>query len=140
MPSFYLQINGRSLEVVLWDCVANNSTMFFGAILLDLWDTTFSEDSVWYRCVSAGQFLFRHGNFTQRIHVNHPSLVRSLRHFGISGNLRPGDENLRHLTVTSRFKKLHILFWQSIVKTQPNVHAFSTFCSQQVHTDLCLPG
>ena len=33
------------------------------------------------------------------------SLVRSLRHFGIAENLRPGDENLRHLTVTSRFKK-----------------------------------
>ena len=43
------------------------------------------------------------------IHVNPPSFVRSLRHFGIAENLRPGDENLRHLTVASRFKKkLHI--------------------------------
>ena len=37
------------------------------------------------------------------IHVNPPSFVRSLRHFGIAENLRPGDENLRHLTVKSRF-------------------------------------
>ena len=37
------------------------------------------------------------------IHVNPPSFVRSLRHFGIAENLRPGDENLRHLTVTSIF-------------------------------------
>ena len=37
------------------------------------------------------------------IHVNPPSFVRSLRHFGIAENLRPGDENLRHLTVDSRF-------------------------------------
>ena len=35
------------------------------------------------------------------IHVNPPSFVRRLRHFGIAENLRPGDENLRHLTVTS---------------------------------------
>ena len=34
-------------------------------------------------------------------HVNPPSFVRRLRHFGIAENLRPGDENLRHLTVTS---------------------------------------
>ena len=34
-------------------------------------------------------------------HVNPPSFVRTLRHFGIVENLRPGDENLRHLTVTS---------------------------------------
>ena len=40
------------------------------------------------------------------IHVNPPSFVRSLRHFDITENLRPGDENLRHLTVTSRFKKM----------------------------------
>ena len=36
------------------------------------------------------------------IHVNPPSFVRRLRHFGIAENLRPGDANLRHLTVTSR--------------------------------------
>ena len=42
------------------------------------------------------------------IHVNPPSLVRILRHFSIAENLSPGDENLRHLTVTRRFKKLHI--------------------------------
>ena len=35
------------------------------------------------------------------IHVNPPSFVRSLRHFGMDENLRPGDENLRHLTITS---------------------------------------
>ena len=35
------------------------------------------------------------------IHVNPPSFVRRLRHFGIAENLRPGDENLRHLTVTT---------------------------------------
>ena len=43
-------------------------------------------------------------SFNQRlvgIHVNPPSFVRRLRHFGIAENLRPGDENLRHLTVTS---------------------------------------
>ena len=51
------------------------------------------------------------------IHVNPPSLVRSLRHFGIAENLRPGDENLSHLTVTSRIKKIAVYFWQSIVKT-----------------------
>ena len=54
------------------------------------------------------------------IHVNPPSLVRSLRHFGIAENLRPGDENLRHLTVTSRFKII-----------ASNFHAFSTFCFSQ---------
>ena len=43
------------------------------------------------------------------IHVNPPSLVRSLRHFGIAENLRPRDENLRHLTVTSTFKKIAYL-------------------------------
>ena len=59
--------------------------------------------------------------------VNPPSFVRSLRHFGIAENLRPGDENLRQLTVTSRFKKC-VYFWQSIVKTQPNFCACSTFC------------
>ena len=66
------------------------------------------------------------------VHVNPPSLVRSdsLRHFGIAENLRPGDENLRHLTVTSRFKII-ASFVQSIVKTQPNFHAFSTFCFSQ---------
>ena len=42
----------------------------------------------------------------ENIHVNPPSFVRSLRHFGIAENLRPGVENLRHLTVTSRFKKI----------------------------------
>ena len=31
--------------------------------------------------------------------VNPPSFVRRLRHFGIPENLRPGDENLRHLTI-----------------------------------------
>ena len=46
--------------------------------------------------------------WNRRIHVNPPSFVRSLRHFGIAENLRPGDENLRHLTVTSRFKKWRI--------------------------------
>ena len=46
--------------------------------------------------------------------------VRSLRHFGIAENLRPGDENLRHLTVTSRFKKKSVYFWQSKVITQPS--------------------
>ena len=46
-----------------------------------------------------------------RIHVNPPSFVRSLRHFDIAENLRLGDENLRHLTVTSRFKK-KCVFWQ----------------------------
>ena len=51
--SFDFQVNSRSLEVVLWDCVANNSTMFFGEILLDLCDTAFSDDSVWYRYVLA---------------------------------------------------------------------------------------
>ena len=35
------------------------------------------------------------------IHVNPPSFVRRLRHFGIAENLRPGDEHLRHFTVTS---------------------------------------
>ena len=44
----------------------------------------------------------------KHIHVNPPSFVRSLRHFGIAENLRPGDENLRHLTVTSIFKKMCI--------------------------------
>ena len=39
------------------------------------------------------------------MHVNPPSFVRSLRHFGIAENLRPGDENLRHLTLTPRIKK-----------------------------------
>ena len=43
--------------------------------------------------------------FRRFIHVNPPSFVRSLRHFDIAENLRPGDENLRHLAVTSRFKK-----------------------------------
>ena len=62
------------------------------------------------------------------IHVNPPSFVRSLRHFDIAENLRPGDENLRHLTVTSRFKKT-VYFWQAKVKTQPNFRAFSTFYS-----------
>ena len=61
------------------------------------------------------------------IHVNPPSFVRSLRHFDIAENLRPGDENLRHLTVTSRFKKKCVYFWQSQVKTQHNFRAFSTF-------------
>ena len=42
------------------------------------------------------------------IHVNPPSLVRSLRQFGFAENLPPAVENLRHLTVTSGFKKLHI--------------------------------
>ena len=42
------------------------------------------------------------------IHVNPPSFVRSLRHFGIAENLRPRDENLRRLTAISRFKKLRI--------------------------------
>ena len=45
---------------------------------------------------------------TLACHVNPPSFVRSLRHFGIAENLRPGDENLRHLTATSRFKKLRV--------------------------------
>ena len=58
------------------------------------------------------------------IHVNPPSFVRSLRHFGIVENLRPGDENLRHLTVTSIFegKKVNILAitTKKVVKTQPN--------------------
>ena len=44
------------------------------------------------------------------IHVNPPSFVRSLRHFGMAQNLRPGDENLRHLTVTSIFKKMRMFF------------------------------
>ena len=44
------------------------------------------------------------------IHVNPPSFVRSLRHFCIAENLRPGDENLRHLTVTPRFKKTACIF------------------------------
>ena len=47
------------------------------------------------------------------IHVNPPSFVRSLRHFGIAENLRPGDENLRHLTVTSRIKKNCIYFFRN---------------------------
>ena len=61
---------------------------------------------------------------THPIHVNPPSFVRSLRHFDVAENLRPEDENLRHLTVTSILKRR----WQSIVKTQYNFRAFSTFC------------
>ena len=61
------------------------------------------------------------------IHVNPPSFVRSLRHFDIAENLRPGDENLRYLTVTSRLKKLHI-FLAINSEAQPNFRAFSTFC------------
>ena len=30
--------------------------------------------------------------------------MSTLSHFGIAENLRPGDENLRHLTVSSKFK------------------------------------
>ena len=46
-------------------------------------------------------------------HICQPSVIRilrSLRHFDIAENLRPGDENLRHLTVTSRFKKNTYIF------------------------------
>ena len=70
-----------------------------------------------------------------RIHVNPPSFVRSLRHFGIAENLRPGDENLRHLTVPSRIQNV----WQSIVKTQRNFHDFFRhFVSPRVHSVLRL--
>ena len=61
------------------------------------------------------------------LHVNPPSFVQSLRHFAIAENLRPGNENLRHLTVTSRLKNC-TYFCQTIVKTQPNFRAFSTYC------------
>ena len=77
----------------------------------------------WDRTVVKCTYIYLH---TLPIHVNPPSFVRSLRHFDIAENLRPGDENLRHLTVTSRFKKL-VYFWQSEVKTQPHFRAFSTF-------------
>ena len=32
--------------------------------------------------------------------------MSTLRHFGIAENLRPGDQNLRHLKVTSRLKRI----------------------------------
>ena len=49
-----------------------------------------------------------HCYFVYSIHVNPPSFVRSLRHFGIAENLRPGDENLRDLKVTSRLQKMRV--------------------------------
>ena len=61
------------------------------------------------------------------IHVNPPSFVRSLRHFGIAENLRPGHENLRHLTVTSIYINC-VYFWSSRVKTRGNICAISSFC------------
>ena len=61
------------------------------------------------------------------LHVNPPSLVRSLRHFGIAENLRPRDKNLRNLTVTSRLKKIAYLVAINCEK-QTNFHAFATFC------------
>ena len=36
------------------------------------------------------------GTTKHSLHVNPPSFVRRLRHFGIPENLSPGDENLRH--------------------------------------------
>ena len=64
--------------------------------------------------------------FFESIHVNPPSFVRSLRHFGIVEILRPGDENLRHLTVTSIFKK--IAYFLAITNVNAKVRFFqSTF-------------
>ncbi|KAI0216201.1 hypothetical protein LSAT2_031767 [Lamellibrachia satsuma] len=42
------KIQGNSIEVVLWDCIASKSTMFFGEVLLDLKETNFSDDAIWY--------------------------------------------------------------------------------------------
>ena len=64
------------------------------------------------------------------IPVNPPSFVRSLRHFGIAENLRPGDENLRHLRVTPRFKKMRIIFAikseNARSQTRPTFHTMMT--------------
>ena len=71
------------------------------------------------------------GELQKCIHVNPPSFVRSLRHFGIAENLRPGDEkNLRHLTVTSIFKKMRIFF---AIRNQN-----ANFVSLRVHSVLKL--
>ena len=58
------------------------------------------------------------------IHVNPPSFVRSLRHFGIAENLRPGDEHLRHLAVTSRLKKLRIFLAINSENSTPFLRLF----------------
>ncbi|KAI0209057.1 hypothetical protein LSAT2_006249 [Lamellibrachia satsuma] len=47
-PAFVFQMQCRSLEVVLWDSLANNSPMFLGEVVLDLNQTHFSDDAVWY--------------------------------------------------------------------------------------------
>ena len=52
-PAFVFQMQCRSLEVVLWDSLANNSPMFLGEVVLDLNQTHFSDDVVWYRCALA---------------------------------------------------------------------------------------
>lgn len=52
-PAFVFQMQCRSLEVVLWDSLANNSPMFLGEVVLDLNQTHFSDDAVWYRFVLA---------------------------------------------------------------------------------------
>ena len=53
------------------------------------------------------------------IHVNPPSFVRRLRHFNFAENLRHGDENLRHLTVTAR-KKNYVQFFILHIKNGTN--------------------
>ena len=74
------------------------------------------------------------------IHVNPPSFVRSLRHFGIAENLRPGDENLRHLTFTSILKKLHRPYLVGNQQWKRNliVAHFRHFVSPRLRSDLWL--
>ena len=67
------------------------------------------------------------------IHVNPPSFELSLRHFGIAENLRPGDEHLRHLTVTSRFKKIR-LFLAIKRETQPSFTSARSRTRPTFHT------
>ena len=68
------------------------------------------------------------------IHVNPPSFVRSLRHFGIAENLRPGDENLRHLTVTSKLKT----YAQDSSSMGPSRKGYRTDANHQERNGRCI--
>ena len=92
-----------------------------------------SSSREWINC-HCGRFCWtRTSTGVICIHVNPPSFELSLRHFGIAENLRPGDEHLRHLTVTSRFKKIR-LFLAIKRETQPSFTSARSRTRPTFHT------
>ena len=105
--AFLHQIQCNSIEVVLWDCIADESTMFYGEVLLALNVTYFSDENIWYRyelafvhaCVSACVCLFACACVC--VHMCMSSLVDIELHHTVWSSVSSNQSNVIFPTLSS---------------------------------------